>query len=113
MRSNDGCGITLSTATRDLLESGRTFAADILWAFEKIDADDIAEMLALNGIQSDVEMKYPDYIQAVANAFGLDCDWMREDVDSKSDDLGPDYDFETAYGILDLMEMDSDCVVIV
>ena len=113
MRSNDGCGITLSTATRELLESGRTFAADILWAFEKIDADDIAEILALNGIQSGVEMKYPDYIQAVANALALDCDWMREDVDSKSPDLGENYDYETAYGILDLMEMDSDCVVIV
>lgn len=113
MRSS---GITLNADTVSLLEPtwfGRVIASDFIWNAEGVDGDDIREMLALNGIQSGVSMKYADYIQAVANAFGLDCDSMRDDVDSKADNLGPDYDYETSYCILDLMELESNAVVIV
>jgi hypothetical protein len=113
MRSN---GITLNADTHSLLTStwfGRVIPADTIWNIEGVDADDIREMLALNGIDAGVQMPYGDYIQAVANAFGLDAECMRNDVDSKSDDLGPDYDFETSYCILDLMELESNAVVIV
>ena len=109
-------GITLNADTVSLLEPvwfGRVISSDFIWNAEGVDADDIREMLALNGIQSGVSMKYADYIQAVANAFGLDCDSMRDDVDAKSDNLGPNYDYETSYCILDLMELESNAVVIV
>jgi hypothetical protein len=113
MRSN---GITLNADTHSLLTStwfGRVIPADTIWNLEGVDGNDIREMLALNGIDADVQLPFGDYIQAVANAFGLDCDSMRNDVDSKSEDLGPDYDYDTAYCILDLMELESNAVVIV
>jgi len=113
---NYGSGISLSSDTHNILEPtwfGRVIPADTIWGFEKIDADDIRDMLALNGIAAGVQMPWSDYIQAVANAFGLDNPDMVDDVDNRSDDLGPDYDYETALGIIDLTEMRSNAVIIV
>lgn len=113
---NRAAGISLSQDTHNLLEPtwfGRVIPADTIWASEEIDASDIREMLALNGIDAGVQMPWSDYIQAVANAFGFDNPEMVADVDNKSDNLGPDYDYHTAWGIIDLMEMRSNAVIIV
>jgi hypothetical protein len=109
-------GITLNADTHSLLAStwfGRVIPADTIWNLEGVDGGDIREILALNGIDAGVQMPFSDYIQAVANALALDEEWMRNDVDSKSPDLGPDYDYDTAWCILDLMELESNAVIIV
>lgn len=107
-------GITLNPDTHSLLTStwfGREIASDTIWNLERVDPDTIREMLSLNGIDAGVKMPFGDYIEAVANAFGLDCDSVVEDVDDKA--LGDDYDYETSWCILDLMELESNAVVIV
>lgn len=110
MANNHGCGITLNENTRALLESGRVIPAGLLWQSEGIDADTIADMLELVGIESGIELPFGDYIDAVKNAFGFDCEGVVLDVDNK--DMGEDYDYDTAWGIIDLGEMRSDCVII-